>query len=96
MYTHNFSSSVQLSISLVPCTHKGGIELNRQIPYLQATLYYSLGIILCPTLRAMFMTTCAINPPQYLLLEIFLSNAIAFYVIRGKSKILAAFNYKVC
>ena len=38
----NFSSSVQLVISLVRCPHPWDIELNtrRYIPYLQATMYY--------------------------------------------------------
>ena len=40
----NFSSRVQLDISLVRCAHSSDIELKtrREIPYLRAPIYYSL------------------------------------------------------
>ena len=43
----NFPSLVQLDISLVCCGHSLAIELNtrREIPHLQAPMYYSLFII---------------------------------------------------
>ena len=43
----NFSSRVQLDISLVRCAHSRAIELNtpREIPYLRAPMYYSLFLM---------------------------------------------------
>ena len=43
-YLWNFSSRVQLDISLVRCAHSLAIVLNtrREIPYLRAPMYYSL------------------------------------------------------
>ena len=40
----NFSSRVQLDISLVRCVHSWAIELHTEIPYLRAPMYYSLFI----------------------------------------------------
>ena len=44
----NFSSRVRLDISLVRCAHSWAIELNtrREFPYLRASMYYSIFIIL--------------------------------------------------
>ena len=44
----NFSSRVQLDISLVRCAHSWAIELNtrREIPYLRAPTYHSLSLSL--------------------------------------------------
>ena len=46
---YNFSSRVQLDISLVRCANSRAIELNtrRLIPYLRTPMYYSLFIIFC-------------------------------------------------
>ena len=56
LWTWNFSSRVQLDISLVRCAHSLVIELNtrREIPYLHAPMYYSLFIVLFNILLHIF------------------------------------------